>query len=380
MSLRFAAVLQTPKDEHSAVYISYRALAEHLAAAGCQLDILTPNDLNLQPRYGRLVPLVYPVIVRRWILSQTDAYDVVLFHSYAGWRALGAIRAAGIPGVVAFHGLEPLYHQELSRGGRGIGTLSRRYRLLQERLMPFFLKKSCRQATRVFCLNSEERAWLVSSGWARADQVSVTPHGVPAIFFAGSRIARALRTMLFVGQWLPMKGVPYLVDAATELMRGDPELTLICAGTLAGPETVLSSFASGFRRRVRVIPRIDSAELARLYTGADVFLFPSLYEGFGRAIAEAMASRLPIVTTPVGVALDGLRDGESCLIVPRRDASAIVRAVRRLKADTSLRSSIAEGAQAAATRYNQADRTRELAEALIALVPQRSRRYSYRSA
>ena len=67
-------------------------------------------------------------------------------------------------------------------------------------------------------------------------------------------------------------------------------------------------------------------------------------------------------------------------IVPRRDASAIVRAVRRLKADTSLRSSIAEGAQAAATRSNQTNRTRELAEALIALVPQRSRRYPYRSA
>src|SRR5687767_6100763 len=113
MSFRFAAVLQTPKDEHSAVYIAYRALAEHLAAAGSSLDIVTPDDLNFQPRYGRLVPLLYPSVVRRWMLSHLDAYDVVVFHSYAGWRALGALGAAGVPGVVSFHGLEPLYHREL---------------------------------------------------------------------------------------------------------------------------------------------------------------------------------------------------------------------------------------------------------------------------
>src|SRR5262245_29464434 len=144
MSFRFAAVLQTPKDEHSAVYLAYRALGERLAAGGHTLDIVTPNDLHLRPRYGRLIPLIYPFSVRRWMLSHMNTYDAVIFHSYAGWRAIGPLKAAGIPGVVAFHGLEPLYHRELTRGGRGIGPLSRRYRFLQEWLMPFFLQTSCR--------------------------------------------------------------------------------------------------------------------------------------------------------------------------------------------------------------------------------------------
>lgn len=224
MSFRFAAVLQTPKDEHSAVYIAYRALAGHLAAAGNALDILTPSDLNFQPRFGRLVPLVYPPAVRRWMLSHIHEYHVVIFHSYAGWRALGALETAGIPGVVAFHGLEPLYHRELSRGGKGIGRLSLRYRFLQERLMPFFLEKSCRAATHVCCLNTEERDWPVSSGWVKPERISVTPHGVPEDFFRTPNTLRALQTMVFVEQWLPMKGVSYLVDAATELMRGNPAL------------------------------------------------------------------------------------------------------------------------------------------------------------
>jgi glycosyltransferase involved in cell wall biosynthesis len=377
VSLRFAAVLQTPKDQQSAVYNVYRELGDYLASTGCSLDILTPDDLDLPPHYGRLVPLVYPTTVRRWMLSHLDAYDLVLFHSYAGWRALGSLAAAGKPGVVAFHGLEPLYHQELKRGGKGIGRLSARYRFLQERLMPFFLRRSCRAATRIFCSNTRERDWLKSWGHARSEQIALLTHGVPAPYFSAPRPARPLRNLLFVGQWLPMKGVLYLADAAAELMRDDPDLTLTCAGTLASSETVLAAFEPRCHDRVRVVPRLDTPALARLYAEADVFVFPSLYEGFGRAIAEAMASGLPIVTTPVGVALDALRDGESCLVVPLRDAGAIAYAVRRLASDTSLRSSIAAGAHAAAGRYKSIDRTREFADALFALADRPSRRYSY---
>ena len=65
--------------------------------------------------------------------------------------------------------------------------------------------------------------------------------------------------------------------------------------------------------------------------------FQVLYEGFSRAIVEAMASRLPIVCTSVGVAADALRHEHSALIVPTRDAGALVAAVERLRADSGLR-------------------------------------------
>ena len=96
---------------------------------------------------------------------------------------------------------------------------------------------------------------------------------------------------------------------------------------------VLADFPTELHRRIVVRPRVDPAALAGLYRDADVFVFPSLYEAFSRAIAEAMASRLPIVTTAVGVAADALRNEESALIVPRRSAAAIVAGVRRLKGD-----------------------------------------------
>ena len=152
-------------------------------------------------------------------------------------------------------------------------------------------------------------------------------------FFLSERPARQSRTLLFVGQWLPMKGVGYLQDAFVELAHRHPDLRLICAGTLASADAVLAHFPPVVRPRVTVIPRLERLALVDVYREADVMIAPSLYEGFGVALVEAMAARLPIVTTRVGVAADALADGESALIIPKRHAQAIVGEVERLLAD-----------------------------------------------
>jgi glycosyltransferase involved in cell wall biosynthesis len=88
-----------------------------------------------------------------------------------------------------------------------------------------------------------------------------------------------------------------------------------------------------------------------LYRDADLFIFPSLYEGFSRAIVEAMASRLPIVCTSVGVASDALRHNQSAVIVPKHDAAALVAAVRRIQSDSTLAQRLSMAAGEAAQGY-----------------------------
>jgi D-inositol-3-phosphate glycosyltransferase len=96
---------------------------------------------------------------------------------------------------------------------------------------------------------------------------------------------------------------------------------------------------------------VEESALAGLYREADVFVFPSLYEGFSRALVEAMAARLAIVTTSVGVAADALRHEDSALIVPKRRPDAIVAGVRRLQADPGLAARLGEAAAATAVSY-----------------------------
>jgi glycosyltransferase involved in cell wall biosynthesis len=321
--IRCCVVIQTPRDAQSAVYIGYQSLASALETLGHSVRIVCPGDFRILEKLGgRWVPLVY----------------------------------RGVPrALVMFHGVEPLYHRELRAETEGAGgRLSRRYRFLQETVMPLFLRTACRHAAGVACLNRAESDYLVSQRWVAGSRVHLLAHGVPPEFFVQGRAPRLIRSLLFVGQWLPMKGTRYLRDAATTLLAKDSELRLVCAGTLMTGEMVKADFPESLRERITVLPRVDQLTLAELYREADVFVFPSLYEGFSRAIVEAMASRLPIVCTDVGVASEALRHEHSALIVPKRDAGALVDAVRRIQSDSVLARRLADAAADAAREYSLA--------------------------
>jgi glycosyltransferase involved in cell wall biosynthesis len=362
---RIAIVLQTPRDRHSAVLITYQNLAAELVRLGHAVSIITPQDFAIARRWGgRWTPLVYPIVIGQWMRRHAAECDLVVFHSYAGWRATSVATSRNVRSIVAFHGLEPMYHQELVEEMRPVGGLSLRYRALQDYLMPLFLRRACRGAALVTCLNSAERQFVIEHGWAPADRVVTVAHGVRDDFFVADRPARPVRKLLFVGQWLPMKGAGYLRGAFTWLARRHPDLHLVCVGTLADRPVVLDGFPLDVQERVTVLPRVDQAALPAIYRDADLFVFPSSYDGFGLALVEAMAARLPIVTTAVGVASDALRHGESALVVPKRDAPALAEAVDRLIDDGDLRQRLGAAAQQTARNYRERDCVRAWAHAL----------------
>jgi glycosyltransferase involved in cell wall biosynthesis len=363
--LRFAAVLQTPNDPLSAVYIAYHSLEEQLRTAGHSLAIYTPGDFpGLRSVPARSVPLVYPAVVALWLRKHRRDFDLVLFHSYAGWLALSLPLGRRPRSVVAFHGLEPLYHRQLRAEFAAEGRrLSWRYRALQEILMPAMLRTSCRRADAVFCLNSQEVSFVVGKGWAKPAAVHMVPHGVGPEFFTPPRDPRPIVRLLFVGQWLPMKGIYYLADAVTTLMTRDAGLELVCAGTGRDADAVRARFPASLRSRITVFPRVDQATLAQIYRDADLFVFPSLSEGFSRAVIEAMAAGLPIVATDI--AGDALGDEVNAIIVSRRDPQAIVRAVERLRGDPALAAQLGRAAAASAGHYRRDDRLRDTAHRLV---------------
>lgn len=365
---RIAIVLQTPRDPHSSVFLTYQALAAELNRRGHRTEILTPDDFP-GAGAGRWTPIVYPWKIARWMRRQRGALDLVAFHSFAGWLASATHATSNVDVAVAFHGLEPLYHAQLRIEAEASGGLSARYRFLQEQLMPRFLRAACRGAARITCLNTAERDFLADRGWAPASRIVTVGHGVGDEFFLGDTITRdrPLRSLLFVAQWLPMKGIDALRDAFTRLARHHDDLRLVCAGTLMPAAQVLSSFPSDVQPRITVLPRVDRTRLAALYRDADAFLFPSSYEGFGLALVEAMASRLPIVTTRVGVAADALTDRRSAMFVPPRDAAALAAAVEELIGNPPLRAQLGEHAHAIAQSYREADRVRHWADALTTI-------------
>jgi glycosyltransferase involved in cell wall biosynthesis len=231
-------------------------------------------------------------------------------------------------------------------------------------LIPLALAASCRRSTFVFCLNQGEREYLVRHRWATPETVRVVGRGIAAGFFIERNWRPQARRLLFVGQWIARKGIAYLVEAFETLARARPDVELTCAGTLVSADAVRGAFAPDVRERVQVRPTFEMAEAADLYCESDVFLFPSLVDGFGRALLEAMATAAPIVTTPCGWAQDVLRSGESCLMIPTSDATALARAVGQLLDDAALRHRLGTAAQCSARSYESEQVNAHLASLL----------------
>lgn len=158
--------------------------------------------------------------------------------------------------------------------------------------------------------------------------------------------------MLCVGTVTPRKGHGVLVEALAGL-RGLP-WELVCAGsTERDPATAASLRAAvaahGLGERVRVVGELGAAALAEAHDGADLGVSASLYEGYGMALAEALARGLPVVAAAGGAVADTVPPGAGLLVEPG-DAGGLREALRRFLVEPDLAGRLRRGALAARAR------------------------------
>ncbi|MFZ1428102.1 MAG: glycosyltransferase family 4 protein [Geminicoccaceae bacterium] len=152
--------------------------------------------------------------------------------------------------------------------------------------------------------------------------------------------------MICVGTITPRKGHLVLVEALAELR--DLDWDLVCAGSLTRDPPTAAALQALIREqaldpRVRLVGELDADGLAALYDGADLFVSASFYEGYGMALAEALARGLPIVAASGGAVADTV-PADAGLLVPVEDADALALALRRFLTDPTLASSLRHGA------------------------------------
>ena len=147
-----------------------------------------------------------------------------------------------------------------------------------------------------------------------------------------------------VGRLVPIKGLEWLLKAAPQVLAQFPQacFVIIGDGPLLGELRQLTSKLGIGLRVVFLGAREDVPEcLAAL----DLFVLPSLNEGMGRVLLEAMAVGLPVVATRVGGIPDIVPDGTTGLLVPPRDDRALAEAILILLRDRSRRAAYGEAAR-----------------------------------
>jgi len=153
------------------------------------------------------------------------------------------------------------------------------------------------------------------------------------------------RYVLSVGTLEPRKNLSGLLDAFSRLPQDD--VTLVVVGPDGWGEA-LAAPAEALRDRLRLTGFVPRAHLAPLYRGASVVCYPSLWEGYGLPVAEAMGAGAPVVTSS-GTSMEELVAGGAGLAVDPRDPDAIAAAIASVLDDGALAASLRAAGRARAT-------------------------------
>jgi starch synthase len=203
----------------------------------------------------------------------------------------------------------------------------------------------------VICASTFTKSTLeLYVGREKIPRIAVIPYGAPPpIPFSEVRTERGPRLrLLFVGGLSQRKGLSYLFDAVAQL--GDAvELTVI--GKFAFDDPAPKVLADHLQT-YRYIPSLPHGDILKEMRQHDLFIFPSLFEGFALVLLEAMSQGLPCITTPNTAGPDIIDHGRDGFIVPIRDTGQIVACVEKVLADPALLVALKEASLAKAAELN----------------------------
>ena len=300
-----------------------------------------------------------------------------LLHTHLwGAHVVGRVagRLAGVPVVSSMHGLD--YEPQAWSDGTSVSVNKRR---IVRELDRWTARLACKRMIAVSEFVRQSTHRRLGFPLERMELL-YNPIDVEALSSPPTRGRDGLRRdlglqtedlmLLSVGHVNPPKGLIYAVRALPRILRQHPTTHLVSVGALNDPPWLARVQDEveqlGLADRVHILgPRRDVPDLLR---ACDLFVFPSLHEGLGIALIEAMAAGCACVATRTGPIPEVLTDGVDGLLVSPRDEAALADAVCALLADPARRAALGRAARESALRRFQpqasADRLMEIYESV----------------
>jgi glycosyltransferase involved in cell wall biosynthesis len=269
----------------------------------------------------------------RWLMPWRGAWDGLDLYHGPNFKMHTRGRFGG---VVTIHDLWLARHPEYSRKLLGQAGSSRRARA------------TALQARKVVTVSEFSAREMVELYGIPCEHVVVIHNGVSEDFYPGcdeQEVAELRRRwaippagfILFVGGADPRKNHRLFLQAVAQSRSQLGERVMVLVGDAEHPGGSYRATAQalGIERQVRYTGRLDRADLRRLYACAEVFVFPSRYEGFGMPVLEALACGAPTITSSTSSLPEVA--GDSALLVDPDDVEALGRAMMTLLSDVDLR-------------------------------------------
>jgi glycosyltransferase involved in cell wall biosynthesis len=260
--------------------------------------------------------------------------------------------------VTRSHGLEHTVHlQNLEEARLGNLHLSWKYPLYHGGFRLWEVASSLRHADLSLFANRLDLEYAVEKFNVDARRARVFANGIPEAFLnlpfdptpeADDSVVRIAQVSTYISR----KGIHYGVPALNAILARHPQAEVSFLGAGCSEAEVLADFDPAVRDRVTVVPRFSHEALPGLLRGHHIKVLPSLSEGFGVAIIEAMAAGLAPLTTTTPGPMEFVREGYNGILVPPRDTQAFEHALERLVTDRRYLDQLRRNAHASAQHYS----------------------------
>ena len=309
-------------------------------------------------------------MLRALAIGVVGAHAPGVYHLPQIMGATVLLRPRFRPSVVTVHDLGALYCPE---DRAAVGWLDRQ--LLRPSLL------GMHRADRIVAVSEFTRSCLIRAGYDPA-RVTTIHHGIDhELFRPGSEDLAALAAaygldlsparpiVLYVGNELPRKNLETLVAALARLKRAGVRFTWIKLGganSEAGRTRLLQQIAAhGLDQDVAIVEGVPGEDLARFYRAATVYVQPSVWEGFGFPVLEAMACGTPVVAADAAALPEVC--GTAAILVAARSADALADGLGTVLTDAQVRERLREAGLDRAARFTWAEtatQTRAVYEAV----------------
>ncbi len=372
------ALMSDPMDNRhgkgTAIYT--RKLIEHLLEDNRVEITLVHYDLSSEPLYGKTREIRIPYL--RLPFATRFVRTMLFFWKYRNEKF--DIIHWFQPRLYPFFWLAPARHIVVTAHGAGDITAPGQFplsRRIYNTLMRYF--------------NGKIDAVVGDSDFGRAEIIEhyhTRPDRTHAILLGGGENFTALDTVeaqkrisaiygiripfiLDVSRLEPHKNVDTLIRAYEILRRSSTlthSLVILGARRFGAEKTIALAHASTFKDDIVFLDSVEQTNMNALYAAADLFVFPSLNEGFGLPVVEAFASGTPVITSNV-TALPEIA-GDAGVTVDPMDTEALAEAMQRVLSDLPLREALVQKGLARARQFTWARTAEKTIELYQSLLPQ----------
>ena len=315
-----------------------RTLVNDLAQYPLRLNLYAPDrgrdDLRTQIVDRPNVAFVYPTSKfsilnsglsksywrSRGIVADLKRDGIQLYHGLSGELPIG-IRRSGIKSVVTIHDLIFLRHPEF-------------YNPIDVQIYKWKFRQTIKEADHIIAISECTRRDILEYGAGLVSESHITliyqscaqRFSTPLTSHLSPLTSQLDRYVLSVGSIEPRKNTMLALKALHHL-PDDVSLVLVGRHTAYTDKLVAYARANGLEHRLRILHGVPDADLPALYAGAEAFVYPSVYEGFGIPIIEAIRCGLPVVAC-TGSCLEEAGGPDSLYVAPD-DAEGMADAIRR---------------------------------------------------